>query len=405
MRPAPSTPSRRLFRSALLGLASFLVTGCEGFKQSPPDAPDALRCTEIVAGGDDGSSLEEALSTAAPGACVVVVSKTYKGSFVVPRGVTLASAKNQRAILTGATADKPAISLVGGDGSALCGLSVLESLGLGVAVRGGLVVIKDVTIEKSAKTGLAASCDNCGAAEKHVYTDVRVRGSAVGVQLRGAMVEWTGGEVTESNSPSLSGGAGLVVQEGARLTLSKVAIERNQAVGLLVDGKGTTAALDGVIVRANGERGIWAQRLEGARTLSIGGTSLIENNALVGVGVYRSAGVSIENSEIRGTQLRPTLIDLKTAQVGDGLLVAQASVSVSKTKLIGNARAQALVDTPSGAVAFAETTVQAPEGGYKVVVQNDANNGRNVTVDEADVSKVAQALVVLPAVDVARVAP
>src|SRR5579859_3063395 len=96
--PFSASPSKLALLAALP-----LATACSS-SAAPPVAPDGLTCKSVVDGGSGGASLTTALASAAPGACVLVGGATYTGAFVVPAGVSLASAKGARATLTGGTA-------------------------------------------------------------------------------------------------------------------------------------------------------------------------------------------------------------------------------------------------------------------------------------------------------------
>jgi hypothetical protein len=356
--------------------ALMVTLSCQSFKQGIA-TPSALTCTQIVSGGNTGETLRDALARAGPGACVVVLGATYRGSFEVPKGVTVTSAEGTRATLSGTAADKPALVLEGGAGSGLCGLSIVDSLGVGVAIRGGPVVIKDVSIERSAKTGLTTDCgEGCDASQSITLNDVRVRENMLGAWFRGGTVNWTGGLSSANGSESLFGGTGIVAQDGVALALTRIAVDGNAQAGVIIDGRGgTTARIEDVHVGDNGERGLWAQYLGGDGALSIRGAStLFEANGLVGVGIFRSSGVSVEDATIRGTLAKRTVIGHDNVTIGDGVGIFDQSehVHVSRVHIAESGRAAALIDSAKGDVVFEGATIAPGPGGLKVVIQRDA---------------------------------
>lgn len=380
--------------------ALVLASACVELKQGT-DPPEGVTCTEFVVAGDTGESLSDALAKAKPGTCVVVGSSTYKGNFGVPQGVTLASSKGKRAVLQGTDKARPTVSLVGGTGTGLFSLGIVDAAGVGISVDGGPVLIRDVTIERVADVGLVAKCDDCDDKRAIELRDVRIKGTKLGAWFRGGHVKWTGGSSSESRSTSISGGAGIIAQDGTRLELTGVTVENNEAVGVLLDGaKGTSAVLTDVRVAGNGERGIWAQRLA-SRTdgpsLLVKGQTVIEKNSKVGLGFLQSQGVRVENARIVGTREGKIVVNLQQAKQGDGLVFDRSAGEVADVTLEGNERAAALVDAPSAAMSI--TNPQLGAGGtYKIVVQNDAK--KLASVPPAAVSTTEQALPTAPEVKV-----
>jgi hypothetical protein len=201
---------------SLVVCLTFGATSCTELKQGH-EPPEGVQCKQIVLGGQDGPSLQKVLASASPGDCVIVDSKTYKGSFDVPQGVTVTSAKGSRAILQGMNAEKAAIAIVGGQGSGLCNLAVRDSVGVGISVKGGPVLIKDVVVEKSLKAGISTTCESCDESQKVELRDVRLRENKLGAWFRGGVVTWTGGQ-SSVRAPSTRAHRSLVVQESSPMT-------------------------------------------------------------------------------------------------------------------------------------------------------------------------------------------
>ena len=369
------------FRASLVVVTSLVVpaVACGSFKDANP-LPDGVTCVSRVDGGSDGAGLSSALSAAKPGSCVVLSSQTYTGNFKVPAGVTLVSARDGRATIVGASASSPAIELAGGAGSLLQGLDVLRSAGVGIAVRGGAAKLSDVNVEGAKSAALAILCGGAEClndAHVVILDGVHLKKSAMGMWVSGARVTMNGGECTDHASDGLAASAGIVAQSGARLELTGVAVERNQGVGILIDGQGgTTGVLRDMIVSNNSERGIWAQKLTGtlaAPSLRIEGNTVIEANRIVGLGAAESHGIIFVGGKINGTTSAPVVTDLgQTEQVGDGLGLFSGSgdVRIENVSLTANARASGLIDSGTGVIIFVGGRVEAGASSLKLVIQN-----------------------------------
>jgi hypothetical protein len=153
-------------------------------------------------------------------------------------------------------------------------------------------------------------------------------------------------------------------------------IERNQELGVLIDGAGDTdAALARVSVRDNLGRGIWAQGLTGsAATPRLRLTdAVIERNRLVGVGLRSSTGLSVSGGRIASTISGPapstTPGVLVTVGDGLGLFEGTGDVQVTQVRLESNARSQALIDTAATGITLASSVTVTPGSALGVVVQ------------------------------------
>lgn len=393
MRPAASTIA------LLCGVASALGA-CTSLKTAPDDGPEGVLCRTFVDGGGDSARLAEALATATPGDCVIAQPVVYRGTFDVPQGVTLAGRKGERPTLEGGATNAAAVSISGGKGSGLVNLAIRDVAGIGIRILGGPVVVQDVTVERAAGAAIQATCASCADAEASSFVDVTVRESKLGAWFQGARVSWRGGASSANRSTSLSGGAGILVTEGAVLEMEGVTVAQNESVGILVDGGGgARVTLKSVNVTDNGERGLWAQNVTGttdAPGLLVTGQSTFEGNGLVGLGATESTGIVLDGVSLRGTRLRPTLVGISQEKVGDGILLDASGGVVRDVVLEGNERAAALVARPRADVSFERTKVTAGPSGFRIVVQERTASA--VSVPAADVSDPGKPLAVLPAV-------
>jgi hypothetical protein len=405
---ALSTAGLSLFSAASVGCTSLKDTG---------EAADGASCSSTVNGGGDAAALTSALSSAPSGSCVVLVSQTYTGSFTVPAGVTLSSSRGTRAVFR-STDDKPAIELAGGAngaGASLFGIDVVDTKGVGIVVRGGGAHIQDVTVSGAKSAAIAVQCKDASCLDgNHVVMldDVRMKTSAMGLWASGAHVRMKNGESSDHGGETLTGGLGIVAQDGSRLELTGTKVERNTSVGVLLDGRGgTTGQLTDVTVSHNAARGVWAQKLKGtldAPSLRVEGKTLIEDNKIVGLGAADSHGIIIVGGRIGTTVAAPVVSNLgSTESIGDGIgiFAGAGDVRMEGVELLGNARAAALFDKSDGAIIIVGGKVEAGPSQLKVVVQNPVAGAR-VEVSTDVLSTVQAPLgVSAPDVPLARVLP
>ena len=392
MRGLPTLPT--LLRLAALASLGSLVA-CSSLKDDNAP-PDGLTCGRVVNGGGDAQSLTAALAGAQAGSCVLVVTQTYTGSFKVPAGVMLASAKGSRASFAGTDTNAPAIDIAGDPGGSNAGgawgIDVTHAAQVGVAVRGGAARLHDVSVTGAASAGVAALCTDQSCRDgSHVLTleDVRLTGNDTGLWSNGEDVAMSGGESSQNSSQSLTGGNGIVVFGGAHLALDGTAVANNDQVGILLDGNtgATTGTLNAVQVTSNGSRGIWAQGLAGtvdAPSLSITGATSISSNKLVGLGASDTHGIIFVGGKIESTVTAPVLTNLGHSEdVGDGFGVFGDSgdIKLDTVDLSGNARASGLIDQssltspPKGVIIFVGGKVDAGASGLKIVEQNLVSGG------------------------------
>ena len=229
---------------------------------------------------------------------------------------------------------------------------------------------------KSAALAVRCDGDACLAEGRSVVlADVTLESSVLGLWVSGARVVATGLRSSSHASTGLSSAAGLVAQDGAEVRLTGGEISRSQGAGVLVDGAATRVALDGTTVSDNGERGIWVQRTSGSLAQpSLALTDcIVERNRIVAVGAVEARGIIIEGGRLADTVAAPLVTHLaKTERVGDGLGAFRGTgdVRVRRVDLVGNARAQGLLDTVAAGIIIEGGRVEAPAGGHKVVVQN-----------------------------------
>lgn len=274
------------------------------------------------------------------------------------------------------------------EGAELSGVDVVDAEGVAVAVRASQASLSAVHVRGAKSAALAVRCEGeaCLSGDHAVaLTDVTLESSVLGAWISGARVVATGLRSSNHQSTGLASAAGLVAQDGAQIRLTGGEIRKSQGAGVLVDGPATRVALEGTTVSENGERGIWVQRTAGS--LAQPSLSLIdcvvERNRIVAVGAVEARGIIIEGGRLADTVAAPLVTHLaKTEQVGDGLGAFRGTgdVRVRRVALVGNARAQGLLDTVAAGIIIEGGRVEAPAGGHKVVVQNTS---AKVEVDDS----------------------
>jgi hypothetical protein len=307
------------------GAAPLGAAGCSSTSSSTGGAPTGvgITCT-TSASASDAASARAALAGAAAGSCVVLAPGSYAGPFTVPAGVGLVAQSGSRATLTGGTAQEPTVTL--GDGAQLALVDLVDAPGVAVAVRAANAVVSNVNVSGAKSAALAVLCRETatpGCATGVVtLTDVMLTKSSLGLWVSGAHVSWKGGASASHAGTALAAAAGVIAQDGAKLDLENVTVEKNEGVGVLVDGALTTASIKNATVNENGERGIWAQRVNGtldAPAVKIEGTQITKNK-IVGVGAMESHGIIIVSGRIADTVAAPLVTNLESTElVGDGV--------------------------------------------------------------------------------------
>jgi hypothetical protein len=309
----------------------------------------------------------------------------------VPPGVTLVAQSGAKVTITGGTAQDPAVSVA--EGGHLVGVDVVDSGGVGIAVRAANALLANVTVTGAKNAALAILCRETatpGCATGTVtLTDVQLSTSSLGLWVSGAHVAMSGGGSSSHAGTSLSSAAGVIAQDGARLELENVTVEKNQGVGVLVDGAMTTASIKKANVNENGERGVWAQKVAGtidAPALRIEDSQLTKNK-IVGLGAVESHGIIIVGGRIGDTLAAPLVTNLEsTESIGDGLGLFSNSgdFKLDATLVESNARAAGIIDSASErGIIIVGGKVGAGSSGLKIVVQNTKST---VQVPSADLS-------------------
>ena len=250
---------------------------------------------------------------------------------------------------------------------------------------------KNAAVAVLCREGTNSGC----AAGTVTITDVTLTKSTLGLWVSGAHVSWNGGASSSHAGTGLAAAAGVIAQEGAKLELQNVTVEKNEGVGILVDGPTTTASITNATVNENGERGIWAQRVNGtlgAPAVKVE-NSQITKNKIVGVGAVESHGIIIVSGRIADTVAAPVVTNLEsTESVGDGFGVFAGSgdFKVDGTSLETNARAAGVIDNSDRGIIIVSGVVGTSGSGLKIVVQN--NKGADVQVADTDRSMPPKAL-------------
>ena len=320
----------------------------------------------------------------ASGACVVLPAGTYAGPFKVPAGVALVAQNGARARVTGGTAQDPAITL--GEGSQLAGVDVVDAGGVAIAVRAASAVVSDVTVTGAKNAALAVLCREGCAAGAVALNRVTLTKSSLGLWVSGAHVVWKEGASSNHAGTGLASATGVVAQEGANLEMTNVMVEKNEGTGVLLDGAATTAAIKDVTVNENGERGVWAQRLEGTLvkpSLKLEGCQLTKNR-IVGLGALESRGIIIVSGRIADTVAAPLVTNLEsTESIGDGVgIFGSGDFKLESTLVESNARAAGVIDGSDRGIIIVSGKVGPGITGLKFVVQN--TKGGDVQVAETD---------------------
>ena len=387
-------PARFFFTfAAVLGVGCGTTTSTTG--SIPPG--EGLTCN-ATSSASDAASAKSTLASAAPGTCVVVPAGTYAGPFTVPAGVSLVAQNGQRATITGGTAQQPAVSLA--EGSQLVGFDVVDAGGVGVAVRAANALLASVNVSGAKSAALAILCRESAtpgcATGTVIVNDVNLTASTLGVWVSGAHLAMKGGSSANHAGTALASAAGVIAQDGAKLELENVTVEKNQGVGILVDGAATTAAIKNITVNENGERGIWAQRVAGtldAPAIKIE-SSQITKNKIVGMGAVESHGIIIVGGRIADSVAAPQVTNLEsTESVGDGvgMFGGSGDFKIDGATIESNERAAGLFDASERGIIIVGGKVAAGASGLKFVVQNP-KSGASVQISADDLSTPAKPL-------------
>lgn len=373
--------------AAAIGVAG---AGCSSSSSSTGEVPSGLGLScATTTSAHDAASAQSSLAEAKPGACVVLPAGSYAGPFNVPAGVGLVAQAGARVTITGGTAQEPAVSL--GEGAELAGVDVVGSGGVGIALRAANALVASVTVSGAKNAAFAVLCreestPGCKTGTVSL-TDVQLSTSGLGLWVSGAHVVMKGGGSTSHAGTSLAAAAGVIAQDGAKLDLENVTVEKNEGVGILVDGAATTASIKKANVNENGERGIWAQRVAG--TLDSPAIRIEEcqltKNKIVGLGAVESHGIIIVGGKISDTVAAPLVTNLEsTESIGDGIGIFSKSgdFKLESTLLEANARAAGVIDGSERGIIIVGGKVGAGASGLKIVVQNSKSADVQVSKDD-----------------------
>ncbi|MBS1148816.1 MAG: hypothetical protein H6Q89_514 [Myxococcaceae bacterium] len=299
---------------------------------------------------------------------MIAAEGTWVGSFVLPLDVTLAASEGERVVLKGDGSANPVLTVMGGARSSVRNLQIDTSGGPGVVVDPGPANLMGVSIAGARKAALTASCTRGACEGETVVQNSQLTTSATGLIVSGARVRVEGGRIAQIAGTGLTDGSGVVAFGGAHLTMNGVTVEDNQAVGVLVDGSATHAALTNCVVKDNRGRGVWIQRATDGGVSITGGE--VTGNALVGLGARDSAGLTFSGVTVQDTKTVRVNLDLVNFEdVGDGvgLFTGVNDVKMEGVICRRNARAQILVDEIGPSIRVGTPDVSG--GLFRVVVQ------------------------------------
>jgi hypothetical protein len=363
----------------------------------------------------DADCLKGALQNASAGSTVRVGAGTIEGNFAVPAGVALEGAGAGSTVLKSAGAGPVLEVTADGSGTAIRDLSVeggstggiyvggdgaLTLSGLNVSVTGGFCVrvreIGSLTAENLDLSGNVVwdvqstiqakpSGDRWALAGLAVIKvgqadlkNIDATGFAsCGVLLHRTPAVWDGGEMHEMvgsgvhvdgqalvtlknvSSHDIWGGAtpfgyGLVASNGAEVNGEGVIARDNHVAGMLFDH--ATGEHTDVVVTGNNSRGVWIQYCgqagSGPSVVFSGTENNLDGNDGVAFGVYYSAGVSLSNGHVSGTQGAnhiPYGLETGMVQIGDAVEITYSDeLTFKNLALDNNIRAGVVVDGRDG---------------------------------------------------------
>lgn len=321
----------------------------DGWPADLPADRALLYVDDDAAPGGDGRTratamrqISDAVAAAAtPGTVIAVAVGRYDEAISLSNGQTLWGAcVSGTRIVTRASSERSeteAAVVISSDGAALRNVAIEGPERVGILVTGGSgVSVERVVVERARIVGLYP-----------------IGGSSV--TARDLVVRGT--RFTESTR---AGGAGIAVERGARLVLSRALIDGNRTFGLQADGVGTQLDASDVVVR-----GTLAQ--ESDDTLGRGvnvqaGAHLTLTRALV-VG-NTDAGLFAGSGGAPGTTLaatdvvvRGTHAEERSDFAGRGLLAQSRSHVTLVRVLVDGNREEGLVATDAGTVLEASDVV------------------------------------------------
>jgi hypothetical protein len=366
---------------ALASTVTLVALGCGSLK-SHVNPPPELVCNHIVVASE---ALEDALTKASPKDCVVLAEGSYTGSFVLPADVSLAGSEGATVVLKGDGSSNPVLTVH--SGSTVVNIKIDTSAGSGIAIDPGPANLMGVSVTGADQSALTSTCSESDCAGRTVtLTDVELEKSGTGLLVAGATVDVVRGHITQMNSLMLAGGSGVVATKGARLSMHSTQVAQNIESGVLIDGASTLATLEGCDISGNGERGLWIQNITDGGVFVDGGT--FNANSVVGVGILQAGGVQLSGVTISGTQLKDVMYNIGGhALIGDGVgfFSGAHDVRLDRISATDNGRVQIIADKSGAEIHVPGPLLEAPDGGYHVVVQRMAQPLIEVPPDDIDV--------------------
>ncbi|MDI5963753.1 right-handed parallel beta-helix repeat-containing protein [Streptantibioticus silvisoli] len=200
---------------------------------------------------------------------------------------------------------------------ALTACEFTGSAGQAVHIAGGTPVLRGCVVSDAARVGVqvaaggAPRLEDCEISGSPVGllagADARVTATGLAVRdARTAAVRLTDGAVARLERLTLAGGAGLVVEDGAELTVREAGLAPDEGTGIDVR-RGGRALLSGVRLRAPGGTGL---AVEGAARVELDGCAFQDCGVLVGA----DGELAARDSEFTGAD-------------GDGVRVAGGALT------------------------------------------------------------------------------
>lgn len=275
--------------------------------------------TQTVAVPKDAATLAEALGMVRSGDKVLLAEGSYKGSLLVPAGVTIEGEKEKTTLEC--PADQGSVLVISGEGAParLVGLTIRHS-GVSnaeerfpvVLIQAAQAVLEDCEVSYGAGHGLAivdgARCEvtstevkGCGwdgVAVKGEGSEAILQESRCIANLHHGLDVWDGARVWVQRSRFQDNGLTgiLLTSKGKECRVESSSIERNREVGI-VASSGVIALVNGNLVSGNMLGGIFAQG-EGTHLTVTSNT--IEKNGEVGLAVTKD--VLLEKEEDNSAQ-------------------------------------------------------------------------------------------------------
>ena len=357
----------------------------------------------------DANCLQSALQGAKAGSTVRAGAGTIEGNFTVPAGVTLQGAGVGATILKTA-GNGPVLDVTAG-GTSISDLSVEGDQNGGIYVGGdGALTLSDLAVSVTGGFGIkvisigsltAENLELSGNVTQEIQGSIQAKpngelwalagmvvikvGSAdlksidamgfasCGVLLHQTPAVWDGGEMHDMvgsgvhvdgqaqvslnniSSHDIWGGAtpygyGFVASNQAEVITEGAVARDNDVAGMLFDH--ATGEHTDAVVTGNRSRGVWIQHCgqagSGPSVVFKGTGTDLDGNRGVAFGVYYSAGVSLSDAHVSGTQGAdhiPYGLETGMVQIGDAIEITYSDELAFKDLVLdNNTRAGVVVD-------------------------------------------------------------